>query len=77
GSACSSGSLSPSHVLRAMGLPEGRVGSAIRFSLGRGNTLEEIEYTVARLEEIVARVRAVASSAEGGARETRPFEEVP
>ncbi|RME54250.1 MAG: aminotransferase class V-fold PLP-dependent enzyme, partial [Deltaproteobacteria bacterium] len=33
GSACSSGSLSPSHVLRAMGLPEGRVGSAIRFSL--------------------------------------------
>ncbi|RME03786.1 MAG: cysteine desulfurase NifS, partial [Deltaproteobacteria bacterium] len=77
GSACSSGSLSPSHVLRAMGLPEGRVGSAIRFSLGRDNTLEEIEYTVTRLEEIVARVRAVASPGEEGETETLPFEDVP
>ena len=43
GSACSSGTLEPSHVLKAMNLPAGRAQNAIRFSLGRGNTDEEID----------------------------------
>ena len=40
GSACSSGSLEPSHVLRAMGLPSHRTQNSLRFSLGAGNTAE-------------------------------------
>ena len=43
GSACASGTLEPSHVLRAMGLPASRVQSAVRFSLGPDNTPEEVE----------------------------------
>ncbi len=47
GSACSSGTLEPSHVLRAMGLPHGRVQSSIRFSLGASTTDEEIDRVIA------------------------------
>ena len=46
GSACSSGTLEPSHVLRAMGLPHGRVQSSIRFSLGASTTDEEIDRVI-------------------------------
>ncbi len=46
GSACTSGSLERSHVLKAMSLPPERLNSAVRFSFGLGNTLEEIEYAV-------------------------------
>jgi cysteine desulfurase len=53
GSACSSGSIEPSHVLRAIGLPDGLASSGIRFSLGRGTTEEELEQTVERFAEIV------------------------
>jgi cysteine desulfurase len=59
GSACSSGTLEPSHVLRAMGLPHGRVQSSIRFSLGRTTTDEEIDRTLAVLPAVVRRLRAV------------------
>jgi cysteine desulfurase len=57
GAACSSGTTEPSHVLEAMGLPPEVVGSAIRFSLGRGTTSEEIEYVLAVLPSVVERVR--------------------
>lgn len=53
GSACSSGSIEPSHVLRAMGLPRKIVKSAIRFSLGRDNTREDIDYVLEKLEESI------------------------
>lgn len=56
GSACSSGSIEPSHVLVAMGHPDDRVRSAIRFSLGRETTEEEIVTTVEALSELAARL---------------------
>ncbi len=57
GSACSSGTLEPSHVLRAMGLPHQRVQSSIRFSLGAGNTVEQIDRVIVALPAIVHRLR--------------------
>ena len=57
GSACSSGTLEPSHVLRAMGLPHQRVQSSIRFSLGAGNTVEQIDRVIVELPAIVHRLR--------------------
>jgi cysteine desulfurase len=57
GSACSSGSLQPSHVLTAMNLPPERVQSAVRFSFGMGNTREEAEKTAQIIATISARVR--------------------
>jgi cysteine desulfurase len=58
GSACSSGTLAPSHVLRSMGLPTPRVQSAIRFSLGRGTTEAEIDRVVEVVPRILDRIRA-------------------
>ena len=55
GSACASGSIEPSHVLMAMGLPEEDIKSAIRLTLGRSTTYEEIDRVVGILEEIVTR----------------------
>jgi len=59
GSACSSGTLEPSHVLRAMGLSPHRAQNAIRFSLGAGNTAEEIDHVVGLLPAIVEKLRAL------------------
>jgi cysteine desulfurase len=61
GAACSSGSLEPSHVLKAMGLPSNRVNSAIRFSLGKDNTREEIDYALNILKESVNVLRKMHS----------------
>jgi cysteine desulfurase len=58
GSACSSGSLEPSPVLLAMGYPSALARGAIRFSLWRGTTAEEIEEVCALLPEVVARCRS-------------------
>ncbi len=58
GSACSSGSADPSHVLLAMGLSEGRARSSIRFSFGSENTEEEIEKAVDVLRRAVERLRS-------------------
>jgi cysteine desulfurase len=58
GSACSSGTLEPSHVLRAMGLGPHRVQSALRLSLGAGTTAEEIDRVVGMLPDLVARIRS-------------------
>jgi cysteine desulfurase len=60
GSACTSGSVEPSHVLRAMGVKPELAQSSIRFSLGRGNTINEVEYTANVLVEIVERLRAMS-----------------
>jgi cysteine desulfurase len=60
GSACTSGSLEPSHVLRAMGLPYTTLHGSIRFSLSRYTTEAEIEKVIAVMPEIVDRLRALS-----------------
>lgn len=59
GSACSSGTLEPSHVLRAMGLSPHRTQSSIRFSLGLGNTAADVDRVVEVLPGLVDRLRAL------------------
>ena len=53
GSACSAGSLEPSHVLLAMGLTTQEAGAALRFSLGVGTTAEEIDRTIALVRDVI------------------------
>ncbi len=60
GSACTSGSLEPSHVLRAMGVPFTAAHGSIRFSLSRYNTEEEVDYTLEKLPSIVNRLRELS-----------------
>ena len=64
GSACSSASLVPSHVLAAMGVPAERIHGTIRFTMGDFTTKEDLDYTVDCLEEIVGKLRAVSSVSE-------------
>ncbi len=64
GSACTSGSLEPSHVLKAMGVPFTSAHGSIRFSLSRYNSEEEIAYVVAVLPRIVERLRAITPFSE-------------
>jgi cysteine desulfurase len=59
GSACSSGTLEPSHVLRAMGLPSPRTQNSIRLSLGAGNTDAEVDFVVSKLPAIVEKLRSL------------------
>jgi cysteine desulfurase len=60
GSACTSGSLEPSHVLRAMGVPFTAAHGSIRFSLSKYNTEEEIDYIIEKLPPIIARLRELS-----------------
>jgi cysteine desulfurase len=60
GSACTSGSLEPSHVLRAMGVPFTAAHGSIRFSLSRYNTEEEVDFTVEKMPEIINRLRELS-----------------
>jgi cysteine desulfurase len=60
GSACTSGSLEPSHVLRAMGVPFTAAHGSIRFSLSIYNTKEEMDYILEHLPRIVARLRDIS-----------------
>ena len=60
GSACSSGSLEPSHVLLAMGVDEALAHGSIRFTFGKHNTMDEVNYTVDKLKETVARLRKMS-----------------
>src|ERR1019366_9117206 len=59
GSACSSGTVEPSHVLRAMGYPAGRVQSSLRFSLGLFSTAEEVDRVVTLLPRLVDKLRGL------------------
>ena len=59
GSACSSGTLEPSHVLRAMGLPPHRTQNSIRVSLGAGNTEGDVDFFLAKLPQVVTKLRAL------------------
>jgi cysteine desulfurase len=61
GSACTTASLEPSHVLRAIGLGDDRAQSSIRAGVGRHNTVEEIDYAVDRIAREVSRLRDLAS----------------
>lgn len=60
GSACAAGSLEPSHVIRAMGVPFTAVHGSIRFSLSRYTTEEEIDYVLKHCPEVVAEMRALS-----------------
>jgi cysteine desulfurase len=61
GSACSSGTLEPSHVLKAMGLPHARTLSSIRFSLGAGTTEADIEKVIKVLPPLVEKLRSLST----------------
>lgn len=63
GSACTSVNPEPSHVLRALGLPDDAVRSSLRFGLGRFNTAEDIERAVPLVAEVVTRLRKLSSMA--------------
>lgn len=61
GSACTSASIEPSHVLRSMGIPDELAYSAIRFSLGHGNTVEQVDYVIERIVHAVTHLREARS----------------
>jgi len=60
GSACTSGSLEPSHVLRAMGVPFTSAHGSIRFSLSRYNTEEEVDYIIEKMPPIIEKLRELS-----------------
>lgn len=60
GSACTSGSLEPSHVLRAMGVPFTAVHGSVRLSLSRYNTKEDVQYIIEHLPPIIRRLREIS-----------------
>lgn len=60
GSACTAGSLDPSHVLMALGLPEEVANGSIRFTLGQDTTKEEIDVTIEKVAELVRKLREMS-----------------
>ena len=60
GSACSSGSLDPSHVLLAIGLPHEIAHGSLRLTLSEKTTMEDIDFTVDKLKEIIERLRSMS-----------------
>ena len=62
GSACTSGALDPSHVLLAMGLEPRIAQGAVRFSLGRENTVEQVDYVVAALQGVIKPLQTTLAS---------------
>ena len=61
GSACSSKSLEPSHVLAALGIPDEMIHGTVRFTVGDMTTKEDIDYVVDNLKTVVARLREISS----------------
>jgi cysteine desulfurase len=72
GSACTAGSVEPSHVLLAMGLSPARARSCVRFSLGVYNTDSDVEYLLDQLPGIVARLRGAPPPAPARRRSSHP-----
>jgi len=68
GSACTTGSLDPSHVLMAMGLDVNRARGSVRFSLGVYNTEEQVDYALKTIPPIIARLRATGTEVTKGSR---------
>jgi len=62
GSACASGSLDPSHVLLACGLPAEQAHSSIRISMGRDTTVEEVAYFLRVMPQVIKRIRGMSSA---------------
>ncbi len=60
GAACSSGAIEPSHVLTAMGLPSDRARASLRFSLGKQNTEDDVEFALSLIPATVARLRELS-----------------
>ena len=60
GAACSSGAIEPSHVLTAMGLPPERARASIRFSLGKQNTAEDVDFALSVIPATIARLRELS-----------------
>jgi cysteine desulfurase len=63
GSACTSGSLEPSHVLQAIGLPDRLVRSSLRLTVGRGTTSEDVRRTLEVTSSTVERLRRLSTAA--------------
>ncbi|OHC62834.1 MAG: cysteine desulfurase NifS [Rhodocyclales bacterium GWA2_65_19] len=72
GSACTSGSLEPSHVMRAMGIPYTAAHGTIRFSLSRYNTEEEVDRVIAAVPPIIAQLRKLSPYWSGNGPVTNP-----
>jgi len=72
GSACTTGSLNPSHVLTAMGLKPARAKGCVRFSLGIYNTEDEVDYVLSHLPRVIARLREASPHHAPKSRESKP-----
>ena len=66
GSACSTGSLDPSHVLMAIGLPHEIAHGSLRLTLGEQNTEEDVDYLIEKVTEVVAGLREMSPVWENG-----------
>ena len=62
GSACASGSLDPSHVILATGVPVENAHGSVRISLGRENTMEDVQYMLHHLPPIIDRIRTMSTA---------------
>jgi cysteine desulfurase len=76
GSACASGSLEPSHVMRAMGVPFTKAHGSIRFSLSRYNTEDEIDYVIEQMPPIIDRLREISPFTSGQTWQGTPVDHV-